>query len=103
MGVGACRTLCYEAHYRRAGGDCVIGKLGIRLGSPIIERPDSPPYSRPEFSKYAPSECGQEAFYLASPANSRLPVQSSLLDEALDLIWFLAVIEESPRTMPSLD
>ena len=62
---------------------------------PIVERPDSPLDSRSELSKSVPSKHSQEAFAPASPADSRFPVQTSLLNEALDLMRSLAITEES--------
>ena len=62
----------------------------------IIEKPDSPSDTSSELSRSTPSEHGQEAFAPTSSADSRFPVQSSLLNEALDLMRSLAITQESP-------
>ena len=54
--------------------------------APLVKKPDSPPDSSSKLSRSTPSEHGQEAFALASFADSHFPVQSLLLNEALDLM-----------------
>ena len=49
----------------------------------VIEKPDSPPDTSSELSRSTSREHGQEATALPSSTDSRFPVQTSLLNEAL--------------------
>jgi hypothetical protein len=61
----------------------------------ITVGPDSSPDSKSELLSSMTSKHGQEAFASPSAKDFGLPVQSSPLNEALDLMRSLAIIEES--------